>query len=125
MLEESQTENMAQPEEKEEPVPQLSLAQKAKNFIQAATAHAMDGLKITSEKERNKRFSICEACEHFDELKTTCNKCGCYLVKKTSWRTSSCPIGKWGPEEIKTDGGIILADLDLPQKKCGGCGKKS
>lgn len=105
--------------------PPPSLAEKAKNFISATTAHAMDGFKITSEEERNKRFSICEACEYFNKSNTTCDKCGCYLEKKTAWRTSSCPIGKWGPEEVKSEGGIVLPYADSPTKKCGGCGKKS
>lgn len=125
ILPESESSQEKEVSELPAPEPPPSLAEKAKNFISATTAHAMDGFKITSEEERNKRFSICEACEYFNKSNTTCDKCGCYLEKKTAWRTSSCPIGRWGPEEVKSEGGIVLPYADSPTKKCGGCGKKS
>lgn len=101
-----------------------SIIQKAKSFTKAVTSHTLDGFTNVSQEKQEERLDICRSCEYFDESNTICMKCGCYLVTKTSWRTSECPIGKWGAEEAKTDGGIILPTLTNKSKNCTGCGKK-
>lgn len=51
------------------------------------------------EELSKQRLSICNACEHKDELKMIkadiCNKCGCPLIAKTRSPESKCPINKW------------------------------
>lgn len=101
------------------------LIRKAASFAKATVSHAADGFKNVSSEKKKQRQDICNACEFINKDNNTCNQCGCYLDVKTSWRTTSCPIGKWGPEEAKTDNGIILPAYSRPAKKCGGCGKKS
>jgi hypothetical protein len=102
-----------------------SIAQKATGFIKSTISHAADGFANVSSEKKKQRQDICNACEFINKDNNTCNQCGCYLDVKTSWRTTSCPIGKWGPEEAKTENGIILPAYSRPAKKCGGCGKKS
>jgi hypothetical protein len=41
------------------------------------------------------RMAICEACEHYKPATTQCEQCGCFMVGKTKFLSSECPIGKW------------------------------
>lgn len=102
-----------------------SILEKAKNFTKASVAHMADGFNNVSDEKKQQRMDICNACEFINKSNNTCNQCGCFLDVKTSWRTTSCPIGKWGPEEAKTENGIILPAYVNKPKKCKGCGKKS
>ena len=45
-----------------------------------------------------KRFSMCQGCEHFIKATSQCKKCGCFMKVKTKLATSRCPIGKWEKE---------------------------
>ena len=69
-----------------------------KNFLVALKEEAKSRLieknKI-SEEETNQRYSICEKCEFFHAPTKRCQKCGCFLKWKTSWKSQKCPIGKW------------------------------
>lgn len=51
--------------------------------------------KIASEEIKNERLAICQSCQH-NKL-GVCSKCGCVLRLKTQWKTTKCPVGKWGP----------------------------
>lgn len=79
-----------------------SLVQKAANFATAAAAHVAAGAPQASDAERERRFAICQTCEHFDGK--ACRQCGCPVVRekrfvsKLSWADSECPVGKWGKE---------------------------
>lgn len=44
---------------------------------------------------RENRYNICNGCEHFISLTTTCSKCGCFMKMKTWLKDVKCPIGKW------------------------------
>jgi len=50
---------------------------------------------IASEKVKKERLDICSACEN--NKMNICMKCGCLLGLKTQWKSTKCPIGKWGP----------------------------
>ena len=41
------------------------------------------------------RLNSCRECQYMNKEKWTCDKCGCYLVKKCKMSTEKCPIGKW------------------------------
>lgn len=45
------------------------------------------------------RLAICRACEHLDQARMRCGKCGCFVEKavigKTRLATERCPVGKW------------------------------
>ena len=80
-----------------------SLLQAAANFASSAARHIAAGMPRASEEEVARRFSICQACEHYDGK--ACRQCGCPIVReeqfvsKLSWANESCPVGKWGPPQ--------------------------
>jgi len=82
--------------------PRPTLAQKAANFAASAAAHVAAGMPQASESERERRFAICQGCEHYDGR--ACTQCGCPIVReqrwisKLAWAGESCPVGKWGAE---------------------------
>lgn len=55
-------------------------------------------------KTLGRRLAICQGCEHYDGK--ACTRCGCPVVResrfvsKLSWANESCPVGKWGKEEV-------------------------
>jgi hypothetical protein len=44
---------------------------------------------------QKERWSICQECEHFDELEEGCKACGCYLPHKIKDSWGDCPLDKW------------------------------
>ena len=44
---------------------------------------------------QEERWSICDGCEHFDELGEGCMECGCYLPQKIKDQFGECPLDKW------------------------------
>lgn len=70
-----------------------------KNFAKATVGFALSGFKRTTDEERSRRLSLCQACEHFADNK--CTKCGCGIsteaafIDKLGWDSSRCPVGKW------------------------------
>lgn len=69
--------------------------QMAKNFLSSAANHVRNGMQNVSDEEKQDRLNICNECPHITEDKSRCGKCGCFLQTKTTWASSSCPIGKW------------------------------
>ena len=61
--------------------------------------------KVCSQEQVDKRLSICHNCEYYEN--NTCLQCGCALsrervyMNKLYLANQSCPIGKWGPENIE------------------------
>ena len=49
----------------------------------------------SSKKCQKERWSICHACEHFDEPEEGCKECGCYLPHKIKDQWGDCPLDKW------------------------------
>jgi hypothetical protein len=43
----------------------------------------------------NKRYSICQSCDKFVKLTTQCTECSCFMILKTKFQSSTCPINKW------------------------------
>jgi hypothetical protein len=84
--------------------PGPSLLTKALNFTRSAVNHVAAGMPSASEAEVERRFSICQGCEHYDG--SACTQCGCPVVRekkfisKLSWANEACPVGKWGKEEV-------------------------
>lgn len=78
---------------------QLSAIGRVKNFAASAVAHVAAGMPRASEEEVERRYAICQGCEHFDGK--SCRKCGCPVVRerkyvsKLSWAKEACPVGKW------------------------------
>jgi len=78
-----------------------SLLTKAINFTKSAVNHVAAGAPRASDAEIERRFTICQGCEHYDGK--ACTKCGCPVVResrfvsKLAWAGEKCPVGKWGP----------------------------
>ena len=80
---------------------------KITNFFKSLWNHIRTGMKKSSTKEIEVRYSICEGCEFFnfknnqDDISATCDICGCSLSKKRifmnklAWKDQKCPEGKW------------------------------
>jgi hypothetical protein len=56
-----------------------------------------------SEEKAEKRYSICKSCPELISLTSQCKKCGCFMAAKTKLAHASCPLGKWGKEEVSQD----------------------
>tara|TARA_Y100001937_G_C7110676_1_gene327388 strand:- start:340 stop:492 length:153 start_codon:yes stop_codon:yes gene_type:complete len=50
-------------------------------------------MKKVSGKKYMKRLEICASCPF--KRADRCGKCGCILILKAKWKTSTCPIHKW------------------------------
>lgn len=78
------------------------LLTKAANFASSVANHVASGMPCATQEEIDRRFAICQQCEHFDGK--ACRQCGCPVVRekqfisKLSWANEKCPAGKWGPE---------------------------
>ena len=46
----------------------------------------------------DRRFSMCQDCEHFISATSQCKECGCFMKVKTKVATARCPVGKWEKE---------------------------
>lgn len=74
-------------------------AQKIKNSASELKPEDADESAMCSEDQILHRYSVCGACEFFDN--NTCSKCGCLLsrnkiyMSKLAWKNESCPIGLW------------------------------
>ena len=79
----------------EKAIEEPSLLQKARNFIPAVIKQAVAGNPQASQEKIDERLSLCRECPFFDSEKIKCKHCGCPLISKTKWETSSCPIGRW------------------------------
>lgn len=61
-------------------------------FILALIRFILFGEEVTREV-KDQRLSICQTCPMKQDKK--CGYCGCYLDKKASWSSESCPENKW------------------------------
>lgn len=64
-------------------------------FVGAAVRHAADGFARVDDKELGGRLATCALCEHRRKADWVCEKCGCYITVKATWRSETCPLGKW------------------------------
>ncbi len=47
-------------------------------------------------EEANRKISICETCEYFNDRLRICNLCGCFMdIKTKSADNSGCYANKW------------------------------
>jgi len=70
-------------------------------FIKSFIWHIHCGMPKSSQALINQRFTICDSCDHFDQIKSICLDCGCNINKqrifmnKLAWADQKCPLGKW------------------------------
>lgn len=48
---------------------------------------------------KDKRYAICQSCEHYIKITTQCQQCHCAMGIKTWLGGFACPIGKWEKEQ--------------------------
>lgn len=61
-------------------------------------------LDTLSRKRANlseKRIAICEQCPEYSKRTSRCDVCGCFMNFKTLLYDASCPLDKWGPENLE------------------------
>lgn len=81
--------------------PQLPpIMQQARNLAKAVAGEAAavaKGVKPVTPDEKRARLAICAACPErvIQDGHARCAACGCFLERKTAWRSQSCPLGKW------------------------------
>lgn len=44
------------------------------------------------------RMKICVDCDRYNSTTTQCNECGCFMLVKTTFANSVCPLKKWGKD---------------------------
>jgi hypothetical protein len=67
----------------------------ASNFMKAVSRHVKSGAKQVDKETYEKRMSICDTCVFRQGNRCSHASCGCFLAKKASWESESCPIGRW------------------------------
>ena len=50
---------------------------------------------FASDELKEERMNICKKCEHYSARQIRCKQCGCWLVQKVKFTSSTCPIEKW------------------------------
>lgn len=75
-----------------------SLMSKAASLAVAAAKHAAAGMPRASDEEADRRFAICQSCDHYDKDTKSCRLCGCFIAErrgKLAWADQKCPVNKW------------------------------
>lgn len=86
-----------------------SIITKIRNFTKALYNHILTGMKKCSQREINRRYSICLDCDFVEVIRfnpkesvSKCNYCGCtlsnnkkYFLNKLAWKDQKCPKDKW------------------------------
>lgn len=60
---------------------------------------------IHDEEVLKMRWDLCSSCEFLKDNR--CLKCGCWMKVKHKLSIASCPIGKWGKEDIFIQGQVL------------------
>jgi hypothetical protein len=79
-----------------QPMPSLAAcAMNVASAVASETAAIVKSEPPVFPEEAQRRFAICEQCVCFKPDDARCSKCGCYMRVKTTFRTATCPEGKW------------------------------
>tara|TARA_R110002167_G_scaffold3430_4_gene16755 strand:+ start:938 stop:1204 length:267 start_codon:yes stop_codon:yes gene_type:complete len=70
-----------------------TLLTQIRTFFKALFIHIKTGSKTVGGKVYMKRLDTCSMCQF--KRGDKCGKCGCLLIPKAKWKTSTCPIDKW------------------------------
>ena len=72
-----------------------SLPAQLVGFANSFSNHLAGGLSEVSAATLTHRENTCSLCPFFVRSEIRCERCGCNLAIKRTWKTSSCPEGKW------------------------------
>ncbi len=76
-----------------------------KSFSKDLAKYVAEGAPNVSNQDYIERLSDCNSCEHIIRDKMRCGKCGCLIEHKAKWKTTTCPINKWKPQDDKIQKG--------------------
>ena len=102
------------PEAKEQKPP--SMLTMIKSFARDYKVWAKAGHPSTTAADYIERLTACKACPHLIEKHMRCGKCGCLVEHKAKWRTTTCPISKWKPQDISDLKAKAKADKEAAEK---------
>ncbi len=71
----------------------VGLLGKAVNLLVACVKFVASGFARAPRRELQARLKSCGACEQ--NVDGTCRQCGCLVTNKATWKSESCPLGKW------------------------------
>lgn len=82
------------------------LGRQVANFVRAQIRHVADGRVKATPEALAARLAVCNACPMLRASDRRCSAtgCGCPVDTKATYRSESCPLGKWPtsiPEPIK------------------------
>lgn len=58
-------------------------------------------IERVSDEIAKKRYDMCLSCDKLIHVTKQCKECGCFMNAKTKLPHASCPIGKWGAENVE------------------------
>ena len=70
-----------------------------KSFGKDLSKYVLAGAPNCSTEDYKERLLTCDACPHLMRNVMRCGKCGCLVEHKAKWRTTTCPINKWKPQD--------------------------
>lgn len=82
-------------------LPLIPLRNRARNFAKALTKNAASAIKgkkwSRPQEEAEYNHAICQGCSLYRPEDDICTHpaCNCPMKRKSRWKTTSCPIGKW------------------------------
>ena len=86
--------------ERVEPAKPPNIFKMMKSFGKDLSKYVMAGAPNCSTEDYKERLLTCDACPHLMRNVMRCGKCGCLVEHKAKWRTTTCPIKKWKPQDI-------------------------
>jgi len=48
-----------------------------------------------TEKEQDRRQTVCNSCSRYDSNLDMCSACGCLVARKKFYVDNTCPEGRW------------------------------
>lgn len=72
-----------------------SLMVKSYNYLKAVSKRVLSGFENVNETTYYDRVHCCSRCPEFIHEHKECSVCGCPVETKASWKTETCPKGKW------------------------------
>ena len=87
-----------------------------KSFGKDLSKYVLAGAPNCSQEDYKERLLTCDACPHLMRNVMRCGKCGCLVEHKAKWRTTTCPISKWKPQDISDLKAKAKADKEAAEK---------
>lgn len=75
--------------------------QETSDTIQNVSSNVIPDSWLVSPEIKEKRWKICQDCNHLYRPTSNCKLCGCFMQIKTGLAGQKCPINKWLAEPPK------------------------